>query len=141
VTDVRLRGALRFLPAVLWMGLLYGSSATPGLKSLPVVQRLGLLPTDLSPATADWAELLIRKTAHFGSYAVLALLLAWALGAFIERRRAAAAALAIAVAYAALDEWHQSFVPMRDGRWFDVVIDSAGAALAAWLWRRRKARA
>jgi len=140
VTVARLRVVLRFIPALLWMALLWRSSATPGLKSLPVVQRLGLLPTDLTPEAAAWAELLIRKAAHLGSYAILALLLAWAFGARMARRRAALAALATAVLYAALDEWHQSYVPMRDGRWFDVAIDAAGAAAAAWLWRRREAR-
>lgn len=139
MTETQLRRALRFLPSVFWMALLWRSSATPGLKSLPVVQRLGLLPTELSPQAASWAELLIRKSAHFGSYAILALLLAWAFGAYWTRRRAAVAALAVAILYAVLDEWHQSFVPLRDGRWFDVAIDAAGAALAAWLWRRRAA--
>jgi VanZ family protein len=38
--------------------------------------------------------------------------------------------LLIAIAYAALDEWHQSFVPLREPRVRDVFIDSFGALLA-----------
>jgi len=38
--------------------------------------------------------------------------------------------LLIAVAYAGLDEWHQSFVPLREPRVRDVFIDSFGALLA-----------
>jgi VanZ family protein len=38
--------------------------------------------------------------------------------------------LLIAIAYAGLDEWHQSFVPLREPRIRDVFIDSFGALLA-----------
>jgi len=54
----------------------------------------------------------------------------------------ALATLLIAVAYGGLDEWHQSFVPMREARVRDVVIDATGALLAQVLvwayakWRR-----
>jgi VanZ family protein len=53
----------------------------------------------------------------------------------------AVATLLIAVAYAGLDEWHQSFVPLRKARIRDVAIDSLGALLAqllVWLYARRK---
>ena len=39
----------------------------------------------------------------------------------------------IAVAYAGLDEWHQSFVPLREARVRDVVIDATGALLTQVL--------
>ena len=45
----------------------------------------------------------------------------------------ALATLLIAVAYAGLDEWHQSFVPLREARVRDVVIDALGAVLAQTL--------
>ena len=41
--------------------------------------------------------------------------------------------LLIAVAYAGLDEWHQSFVPMREARVRDVIIDATGAVFAQVL--------
>ena len=43
------------------------------------------------------------------------------------------ATLIIAVAYAALDEWHQSFVTLREPRVRDVAIDAFGALLAQTL--------
>lgn len=121
---------LRFLPAALWMGVIYRTSATPDLKSVPLAQRVGLLPAHLDPALLDLLELLLRKSAHLLSYALLALLLAWGLIAFLDGRRAVLAAMAVAVLYAMTDEWHQSFVPDRAGRWSDVAIDAAGAGLA-----------
>lgn len=49
-------------------------------------------------------------------------------------------AFAFAVVFAASDEWHQTFVPGRDGCLRDVLIDTGGALLAALcvsarLWR------
>src|SRR5882762_4702282 len=41
--------------------------------------------------------------------------------------------LLIAVSYAGLDELHQSFLPMREARFRDVLIDSTGAVLAQTL--------
>lgn len=61
---------------------------------------------------------------HVVQYAVLAMLL-WPVcrGRWLP-------ILGIAVVYAALDEWHQSFVPSRQGSVVDVMIDTAGAVLA-----------
>jgi len=47
--------------------------------------------------------------------------------------------LIIAVSYAGLDEWHQSFVPLREARFRDVLIDSTGALLAqvlVWIYAK-----
>jgi VanZ family protein len=41
--------------------------------------------------------------------------------------------LLIAAGYAGLDEWHQSFVPLREARFRDVLIDTSGALLAQIL--------
>jgi len=47
----------------------------------------------------------------------------------------------LAVAYALSDEYHQTFVPGRNGNLFDVMIDGVGACAAMllhwWLARRR----
>jgi VanZ family protein len=47
--------------------------------------------------------------------------------------------LLIAVSYAGLDEWHQSFVPLREPSLRDVLIDATGALLAqvlVWTYAR-----
>ncbi len=47
--------------------------------------------------------------------------------------------LLIAVTYAGLDEWHQSFVPLREARFRDVLIDAFGAVLAqviVWIYAK-----
>jgi len=133
-----MRKLLRFLPALLWMSLIYRASATPDLKSVPLAQRLGLLPWELDPATLDLLEVLLRKSAHLLSYALLALLLHWALSALLARPKALYSALGLTLLYALTDEFHQSFVPTREGRLTDVLIDTAGAVIALWLRARSK---
>ena len=53
----------------------------------------------------------------------------------------AIATLLLAVTYAGLDEWHQSFVPLREARVRDVAVDAFGAVLAqslVWFYARWK---
>ena len=71
-------------------------------------------------------HLLVRKAAHFSEYALLGAALRQFLWTFPLRRPGAAAWLA-ATLYAALDEWHQTFVSGRSGQLRDICIDSAGA--------------
>lgn len=72
----------------------------------------------------------VRKAAHMTEYAILGLLSFFCLAGYLEReRRTYLFALGIAICYAASDEIHQLFVPGRAGRFGDVCIDTAGAAL------------
>ncbi|MFZ5824200.1 MAG: VanZ family protein [Bacillota bacterium] len=132
------RHLLRFLPALLWMAVIYRTSATPGLKSVPLVQGVGLLPAHLDPAAMQLLELLLRKSAHLFSYGLLAVLLGWAFFPWLDRRRSFWAALVVTVLFAISDEYHQSFVPNREGRWYDVAIDTVGAVLGLLLLRPRR---
>ena len=52
-------------------------------------------------------------------------------------RKALIASAIIGVLYAISDEYHQTFVPLRDGRVRDVVIDSIGIFLMYLFLRRR----
>lgn len=76
----------------------------------------------------------IRKGGHVVGYAVLCVLLFRAWRATLPAtsdlkwtpRWAAIAILGTAIV-ASLDEWHQSYIPSRTGRWQDVVIDTSAA--------------
>jgi VanZ family protein len=72
---------------------------------------------------------LARKTAHVSEFALATIVLAWALRNVLARTHWATTAViagALAVGYACLDEWHQSFVPGRTACVKDVLIDSCG---------------
>jgi VanZ family protein len=77
----------------------------------------------------------VDKDAHALLYAGLGALIVRAIAGGWGRRptlAAAVAAVAIATAYGVSDEFHQSFVPMRQVEAMDVVADATGAALAAF---------
>ena len=111
----------------------------------PVLRWLD--PT-VSQDTIDAVQFVVRKTAHVLEYAVLAPLLWWARRRPVRgdlrpwRGAEAAFALGLAVLFAASDEWHQSFVPSREARVGDVLIDAAGAVAGlAGLWSLGRWRA
>jgi VanZ family protein len=122
-------------PALLWAGAicvfsteLFGASETSRFL-LPLLRWL--LPHAPMERLIELHHL-IRKCAHVFEYFVLALLVMRA----IRGARAgwdlrwAVGALAICVAWACLDEFHQVFVPGRTASPWDALLDSS-AALAA----------
>jgi len=84
----------------------------------------------LGTGLGTW-DTLLRKGAHMTEYAVLALLLARALGR-------EAPAFALGVLYAASDELHQAFVRGRHASPVDVAIDSVGLLIGLLAWRRAR---
>ncbi len=92
----------------------------------------------------------IRKGGHVFGYGLLGFLLfrAWretlpvaaALANSVRwmNRWAVLAVLGTAIV-ASLDEWHQSFIPSRTGRWQDVVLDTCAgiaAQIVIYIWSR-----
>ena len=70
----------------------------------------------------------VRKTAHFTEYAVLGFFTYKAVSCDVkDRKKAVLMAQLISTGYASTDEIHQMFVPGREGKVFDVMIDSCGA--------------
>ena len=88
-------------------------------------------------------DTLVKKGGHATGYALLALANLLAMRSQIGGRNARPYLLAwlIAVAYAASDEFHQSFVPGRHPAITDVGIDALGAMvgliLAKWFSGRK----
>jgi VanZ family protein len=77
----------------------------------------------------------IRKLAHITEFGVFSITVFQGIRAGRSgwSFKWALATLVIAVAYASLDEWHQSFVPLREPRLRDVAIDAFGALSAQTL--------
>jgi VanZ family protein len=98
-----------------------------------------------SPETLDLMHLVIRKMAHLTEYFILGILLFHGLRGKNRgwKLRWAIWAVVIAGGYAALDEFHQVFVPSRHASPWDSLIDTSGATVAQvvlwlWYWRRGK---
>ena len=101
-----------WLPVIAWAAVIFVLSSIPSL----------------STGLGAW-DLLLRKGAHVFEFAILGVLLTRATGAV-------GAALALGIAYAATDEFHQEFVSGRNGNVLDVVIDALGVAAGVALYRR-----
>ena len=85
--------------------------------------------------------LFIVKGWHVTEFAILAALATWTIDRYRGQRSRANIVWAsiLCFAYAISDEWHQSFVPLRNGVWTDVVIDTVGILISgAVLSRGRK---
>jgi len=116
-----------WLMVAAWAAVIFTLSATPHLRV----------------AEAADLDFVLRKTGHMAAFGLLAILLWRALG-LSGVRRAMVFSLLLAIAYAATDEFHQSFTAGRNASGVDVTIDASGAlialvALTAWLrwWAHR----
>lgn len=76
---------------------------------------------------ASFIEFFLRKSAHFGIFASLAIVLFLFSKRWFSTKNSFIISLVIAVGYASIDEFHQGFTPGRSPLWQDVVIDSFGA--------------
>lgn len=137
----RSRGLLAFAIAmcILWAGLIFAMSgeAAPASaeRSTGLAEQLltAALPGFLEQTVETqvkilaFADHLLRKTAHFGIYAVLGGLLCFAsLGFEKTKVRHLWHTLLVGTIYAASDELHQAFVPGRGPAVTDVLLDSIG---------------
>jgi VanZ family protein len=81
------------------------------------------------------------KLAHFGAFLVLGVLLAWTASAHRRLRPAMLLLLwTVIVAYAAVDEWLQMYVPDRFADWRDGLADGLGGAAGLLLFAVATAR-
>jgi VanZ family protein len=134
-----LRSFARYwLPPLLWTALIWGASSDLGSAD-NTAGPVAWFVTALFPwATAAQIELvhgIVRKCSHLTEYAILAAL--WFRTFYAGRRlpssSSALAALALTIAWAIIDEVHQSFVPSRTASALDVLVDSIGAALVLFI--------
>ena len=109
-------------PAALWAAVLFG------LSSLSSIPGSNLFPHE-------------DKVGHFFLYGVMGAALARAHRVLGRGRAPHWALLTMGLAYGALDELHQSFVPGRDPDIHDWVVDGIAVALwyAATLYLARRA--
>jgi len=113
---------LNWFAIFIWCWMIFYLSSIPGLKT-------GL---------GTW-DFILRKLAHFLEFAWLELLLFLAISRDTEKNAKKIVFWTgfIAFFYAVSDEFHQSFIPNRDGNLRDIFIDFLGICLMAYLILRR----
>ncbi len=117
-----------WLPVILWATMIFCLSS---------------LSFETSPEMPGFLERYrLDKPVHLVLFGTLSWLLLQATRRGGTLRLPAAAVLAIFVtsAYGASDEWHQTFVPGRYASVADWAADTAGAVIAAIIYRRYESR-
>ena len=108
-----------WLPVLLWMGVIF------------VMSSRSHLPFYVN----ETVDLMTKKAGHVTEYGVLAFLL-WRV---LSKERgwptlpSFSGAFMLSLLYAVSDEFHQTFVPGRNGALTDVGFDALGAVLASGL--------
>ena len=141
-----------WLIIILWTSLIFFASSDSNsfVHSSRIVEPIlrWLFPS-MPDATVNQVVFYARKGVHLTIYAILAMLFWRAIRKPVRNDRRpwswkqAGLALLLAAIYASSDEYHQTFVPNRDGCVRDVLIDTCGSTaglLAVWQigrWRKR----
>jgi len=132
-------------PAAVWVVLITFES-TDYFSSNNTGSMLYMLLTRLFGQINFYAFLIfhhyLRKTGHVIGYGMLSLLLLRGWRATLDQNNRQLGRTTLlswlgTVFVAAMDEWHQSYIPSRTGTWKDVVLDSTAGLiflLAAYGW-------
>ena len=122
-------------PALIWAVVISGFSTgafTSDNTSRFIVPILHFFLPHASAETLDFLHHIIRKCAHLTEYFILSMLILRGIRAGEKGMhvRWALVTILIIAGYAALDEYHQSFVPGRTAAVGDVLIDTSGGIAA-----------
>lgn len=133
---------LYWIPAVAMMILIFNFSRENGSQSSALSHGVGyhlvefadrIFHLEVTPdrytEVAGSIEVFIRKAAHFTEYMLLSVSIGFGLykSKRITGRKLFMLMELFTVMYACSDEFHQLFVPGREGKLFDVMIDGLGA--------------
>lgn len=104
------------LPLIVWMSTIFFLSSRP---RIPITENYVM-------------SFAIFKTAHLVEYGILYALWLRFL-TLLHVKNAFVWAFVATVLYALSDEWHQTFIPTREGKPLDAGIDALGALTMWWL--------
>lgn len=132
----------KYLPIfllVLQCTIIFFFSAQPATESSEVSQGLlqkilGIIPATkmLSGAKLNFAEHILRKTAHFSLYSLLGVY-AYLSASSFKISKKIISSLGFCLVYAVSDEIHQMFSPGRSCQISDVILDFAGSMVGIFL--------
>lgn len=140
---------MSFVPAIVMMYAIFIFSAQEAQQSSQLSYEVGVKVLTVANETLDrgWTaeridrmsrngQFYIRKAAHFTEYFLLAVSVAFPLYVYgVRGLWLVVTAGTFCIAYACLDEYHQSFVAGRAPSKRDVLIDSCGVMLGVIVTR------
>ena len=140
------RARLRFLPAILWLAVIFFLSSQTGEQTAALSLAIARWLARLFPGVSLTSlHLALRKAAHIGVYFVEGALLFPALyGQKGRAGRALALTVALCALIAVVDEAHKLAIPGRHCSWPEAALNFLGAlpgvALALAIVKRKEKR-
>ena len=140
------RTRLRFLPAILWLAVIFFLSSQTGEQTAAISLAIARWLARLFPGVSLTSlHLALRKAAHIGVYFVEGALLFPALyGQKGRAGRALALTVALCALIAVVDEAHKLSIPGRHCSWPEAALNFLGAlpgvALALAIVKRKEKR-
>lgn len=130
-----MRRIVFLLLTILWMTVVYSfsseigdtSSSTSGNTIRKVLDIFVNWSEDTMNYYVELLQPIARKLAHFILYTIGGILI-YNIKLPRETKRRVAFSILLVLVYSISDEIHQSFVPGRTGRIFDVFVDTLGAS-------------
>ena len=146
MTDkISIRRKVYLILTVVWMAVIFSFSAKPGDESEIQSLRAGKIVCSIFVPGYDnmseqeqifMAESIdypVRKAAHATEYAILAGFILGVVVTSLINWKHLLEVVFVAVVYASTDEFHQLFVPGRNGQFIDVLIDGVGALIGVLI--------
>ena len=142
---ISIRRKVYLILTVVWMAVIFSFSAKPGDESEIQSLRAGKIVCSIfvpgyenmseqeQISMAENIDYPVRKAAHATEYAILAGFILGVVVTSLINWKHLLEVVFVAVVYASTDEFHQLFVPGRNGQFIDVVIDGVGALIGVLI--------
>lgn len=131
------RKIIYWILLIVWMIGIFIMSNQPASisdsQSEGVIKVLLSIGIDANSIFGQLANFIVRKCAHFLEYMVLAILYFNVAKLYFDKKIVIISTIVFVFVYACSDEFHQLFVPGREGAFRDVLIDTFGGTTALLL--------
>ncbi|WP_294392825.1 VanZ family protein [uncultured Clostridium sp.] len=127
---------------IIWMCFIFFMSNQPAqtsdAQSLGIINILSGFGIDMNNIFGEITNFVVRKCAHFLEYMILGLLIINLVKQDIRLKDIAIITICSVFLYACTDEFHQLFIPGRDGNLRDVLIDTSGGILSTIIFSLKR---
>lgn len=132
------RKIINWVLLIFWMCLIFYMSNQPAnisdsqsFKAMAVLKGIGI---DVNGIFGELANFVVRKCAHFLEYMILAFLIMNVVKMYFVFKISSVLSIIFVFLYACTDEFHQLFIPGREGAFRDVMIDTCGGVTFILLY-------